>query len=87
MEILYENIIEGQKHNFDISKNVDSAGTPYDLLSIMHYEPLAWSKNGRPTIIAKGSGRNKFETSKEPTETDVDELNIAYQCERNEGKI
>jgi hypothetical protein len=45
VKILVDNIEAGQEHNFEIKKNVDPAGTAYDLLSIMHYAPTAFSKN------------------------------------------
>merc|ERR1719186_1026603 len=85
VEVVFNNIEEGQAHNFEIQPNVDPAGTPYDLLSIMHYSPTAFSKNGEPTIIAKDSGGDQFGTTEEPTNTDVYELNVAYQCEMNTG--
>ena len=46
----------------------------------MHYAPTAFSKNGEPTSIAKGGGGSKFRSTEEPTETDLYELNVAYQC-------
>ena len=58
---------------------MDPAGTTYDLLSIMHYSPDAFSKNGRPTIVAKSSNAN-FGYTEEPTATDLLELNEAYNC-------
>merc|ERR1711915_186560 len=50
-------------------QRVDPAGTTYDLQSIMHYEPTAFSKNGRPTIISK-SGETSFGNTEEPTQTE-----------------
>merc|ERR1711915_239068 len=73
------NIEPGMRHNFDIQKQVDPFGTTYDLQSIMHYEPTAFSKNGKPTIISK-SGETSFGNTQEPTQTDLYELNKAYQC-------
>lgn len=85
MQILADNIEPGQEHNFEIKNNVDPAGTAYDLLSIMHYAPTAFSKNGEPTIIAKGGKGSKFGTTEEPSETDLYELNVAYDCNAETG--
>jgi hypothetical protein len=50
IRILFENIEEGQEHNFDqhISDG-DDIGR-YDFGSIMHYDEFAFSKNDQPTI-------------------------------------
>lgn len=39
-----------QKYSPEI---VTSFGVPYNIQSIMHYDNLAFSKNGQPTIKAK----------------------------------
>jgi len=85
VQIVFDNIIAGMEHNFEIQKHVNPVGTSYDLLSIMHYPPTAFSKNGRPTIIAKGGAGTEFGTTQEPTETDLYELNTAYQCKTDTG--
>jgi len=53
IEIINENIISSQKHNFDkhILDGTDLG--PYDFGSIMHYPATAFSKNGQATIRAK----------------------------------
>jgi PKD repeat protein len=51
VEILFDNIIEDKKHNFD--KNCDGAtdiGDNYDFGSIMHYPLDAFTSNDQPTI-------------------------------------
>lgn len=47
------NIQAGREHNFNqhVSDGDNIGGYDYD--SIMHYPPLAFSGNGRPTIVAK----------------------------------
>ena len=65
--MLLKNVEAGQEDQFEIKKNVDVANTGfdnqfsmdpflfyprYDLMSIMHYAPTAFSKNGKPTIQA-----------------------------------
>merc|ERR1719320_630456 len=51
----------------------------------MHYPPTAFSKNGRPTILARGGAGEEVGTTQEPTETDLYELNTAYQCNTDTG--
>ena len=87
VKIVFRNIVAGQKHNFEIKENVNPAGTPYDLLSTMLYAPTAFSKNGQPTIIAKGKAGSKFGNTKEPTATDLYELNVAYECTTETGTV
>lgn len=54
IQIVWDNIVETHKHNFD--KHVldgEDLGS-YDYGSIMHYPATAFSKNGQPTILALG---------------------------------
>lgn len=52
VKILWENIEKGKKHNFDKKEDYlyPIKIFEYDYQSIMHYEPLAYSKNGKKTI-------------------------------------
>jgi astacin len=53
--IIYENIESGMEHNFDQQiADGDDVG-PYDFDSIMHYPCIAFSRNGKPTIIPRNS--------------------------------
>ncbi|XP_017002845.2 zinc metalloproteinase nas-14 [Drosophila takahashii] len=53
VEIHMENIKSGHEHNFKklLPNGVSDFGLGYDYDSIMHYGPLAFSKNGKPTIV------------------------------------
>merc|ERR1719158_522119 len=82
VEILLENVQGGEEHQFEIKKNVDTANTHYDLASIMHYGPLAFTTNGEATIKSKYG--ESFGDTQEPTATDLWELNHAYGCKTQE---
>jgi hypothetical protein len=70
VRIQYENIIQGQQHNFDQHiTDGDDIGR-YDFGSIMHYGPTAFSKNNLPTIVPLGgqaigqrNGLSEFDVS------------------------
>lgn len=53
--VLKENIQRGEEYQFEKLSpwETSSFNTPYDYFSIMHYGSHAFSRNGRPTIIAK----------------------------------
>lgn len=50
-------IVSGMLRNFEKypQKVIDTLGMPYDFSSIMHYHKLAFSRNGRPTIVPRNS--------------------------------
>eukprot|EP00111_Clytia_hemisphaerica_P019376 TCONS_00057196-protein len=56
VQIMWENIADGQAHNFEKYSNerVDDLGSIYDYSSIMHYGKKGFSKNDKPTILVIG---------------------------------
>lgn len=54
IEIIWENIIPDQMHNFDMHAQDGEDLGPYDYGSIMHYPATAFSVNGGATIRAVG---------------------------------
>jgi len=88
VKILFENIEYGQKHNFKKQKvsALDPVDTPYDYLSLMHYESNAFSKNGKPTILAKDkSMQDKMGRVLELSKYDKIHLNKMYCGKRPTG--
>jgi len=52
VQVHYENVIPGAEPNFDIWTGSRTHGT-YDFLSIMHYRPSNFSRNGADTITVR----------------------------------
>lgn len=56
-------------------------GTPYDYHSIMHYNSLAFTANGKPTIVPKDSGYTDVIGQRHGlSEGDIKRINIKYKC-------
>ncbi|XP_043953605.1 low choriolytic enzyme-like [Gambusia affinis] len=79
VEIHFENIEEGMAHNF-FKTDTNNLGTPYDFNSIMEYDNTAFSKNGKPTIVAKRDPKMKFGHAKEFSVNDIARVNKLYKC-------
>uniref|UniRef100_A0A672H6B2 Metalloendopeptidase n=1 Tax=Salarias fasciatus TaxID=181472 RepID=A0A672H6B2_SALFA len=79
VRILFENILQGLEGNFK-KVETNNLGTPYDLMSVMQYYKYAFSKNGKPTILAKSDPDLNFGYSDAMTQNDIDRVNRLYQC-------
>ncbi|XP_072236050.1 high choriolytic enzyme 1-like [Leuresthes tenuis] len=77
--ILTQNIKKGKKHNFK-KKQTNNLKTPYDFKSIMEYSNDAFSKNGKPTIIAKCDPNLKFGHATKMSSNDILRINRLYRC-------
>ncbi|KTD65981.1 Dot/Icm T4SS effector Zinc-dependent metalloprotease LegP [Legionella spiritensis] len=56
IQIVWENIEENHKHNFNQHLTDGKDYGEYDYQSIMHYSPYAFSKNGKQTIVPLQEG-------------------------------
>uniref|UniRef100_A0A3P9HAN2 Metalloendopeptidase n=1 Tax=Oryzias latipes TaxID=8090 RepID=A0A3P9HAN2_ORYLA len=83
--IVWDNILKGKEHNFDKvgSDQSTTHGTPYDYMSVMHYDNNAFTNGNGSTIITKDP---KFEDvigqRMEMSYYDVQELNNLYKCSK-----
>ncbi|XP_061178342.1 uncharacterized protein LOC133186981 [Saccostrea echinata] len=79
IDILFNNIPQNGRHNFDISDTFDR--TPYDVESIMQYPLTSFSQNGGKTMQLKDTRLEVLiDTAKTFTHNDIKEITIAYQC-------
>jgi len=84
VDVHWENI--GQfKDAFDIVKNTDSLGVPYDYESIMHYPWNAFSSNGKNTMTPKRDLKGK-QPYVELSKLDAEQTSHMYNCPAIERK-
>ncbi|XP_074635197.1 uncharacterized protein LOC141893713 isoform X1 [Acropora palmata] len=82
VEVLWENIQDGQSHNFNKYDRgrIDTLEIPYDYDSIMHYREDSYSKNGKPTMRSIKDSSRPLGQNKGFTSLDVQGINSLYQC-------
>uniref|UniRef100_A0A1A7WGR8 Metalloendopeptidase n=2 Tax=Iconisemion striatum TaxID=60296 RepID=A0A1A7WGR8_9TELE len=79
VQILFENIEDEYKFAFE-KKNTNNLGTPYDFYSVMEYHNYAFSKNGKPTIVARRDPSLRIGNAMEMSVNDITRTNKLYQC-------
>ncbi|XP_055072463.1 high choriolytic enzyme 1 [Misgurnus anguillicaudatus] len=77
--ILWENIIENQRHNFR-KYETNNLNTLYDYSSVMHYGRYAFSEDGGPTIIPKPDPYIPIGQRDGPSPLDIHKINVLYNC-------
>jgi len=86
VNIHYGNIQKGLAYAFDIQRNIDSLGTPYDLNSMMHYSSIAFAKyRGQKTITTKDSSKqhiiDTYNRISGFSPIDIKQINLMYKCD------
>uniref|UniRef100_A0A3Q2CF53 Metalloendopeptidase n=1 Tax=Cyprinodon variegatus TaxID=28743 RepID=A0A3Q2CF53_CYPVA len=81
VRILFNNIKRKQQYNFQ-KKRTNNLETPYDFSSVMHYNKYAFSKNGLPTIEAKGDPAPAFGNARQMSTNDIIRVNKLYRCSK-----
>jgi len=79
VRILTENIMSGKETNFQ-KVGTNNLGTPYDFNSVMHYSNYAFSKNRKPTIVAKSNPNLSFGRATTMSANDIARVNRLYGC-------
>ncbi|XP_031179627.1 high choriolytic enzyme 1-like isoform X1 [Sander lucioperca] len=79
VSILTANIQPGFVSNF-VKVATNNLGTPYDFNSVMQYSKYSFSKNGLPTITAKGNPNLVFGNAPQISVNDVARVNKLYKC-------
>ncbi|KAF7638068.1 Metalloendopeptidase, partial [Meloidogyne graminicola] len=89
IDIIWPNIDKGALDQFgkmDLSKT-SYYGQPYDYKSILHYDSLAFSKNGLPTMLPKKTGfATTIGNARDFSEIDLMKINKMYGCEQQQQK-
>ena len=63
----------------------DTLNERYDLKSVMHYPRMAFSANGRPTIVAKGNPNTPLGQRRGFSPIDIRQINKLYKCRGGGG--
>ncbi|PAV82998.1 hypothetical protein WR25_01885 [Diploscapter pachys] len=81
IDIIWQNIDRGALDQFgrvDLSKT-SYYGQPYDYKSILHYDSLAFSKNGFPTMLPKVKSAT-IGNARDFSDVDLAKINRMYNC-------
>ncbi|KAG5672807.1 hypothetical protein PVAND_002899 [Polypedilum vanderplanki] len=80
VKILTENILSDRRDNFmKLNEGEDETfGVSYDYESVMHYSPLAFTSNGKPTIKSLKGEKSNMGQREKLSEKDIKKINKMY---------
>ncbi|XP_052863721.1 zinc metalloproteinase nas-4-like [Anopheles cruzii] len=80
--IQLDNVQTGTASNFDKAQagSTNNFGVQYDYGSVMHYSATAFSKNGKPTIVAKQTFTGTMGQRDGFSAKDLTKLKLMYNC-------
>ncbi|XP_017475747.1 PREDICTED: high choriolytic enzyme 1 [Rhagoletis zephyria] len=82
VNIQIQNVQPSAAPNFEKAQSTIAFGVPYDYGSVMHYSANAFSRNGRPTIVAVRPGGNQLMGQRDGFSAfDIEKLNKMYNCD------
>jgi len=85
VEVVWENIYDGLEGAFaKVNPQwFDNFDTPYDLLSVLHYQRWAFSKNGQDTLVPRDRRYvDLMGAAGVQSPGDIQRLNNMYECKR-----
>ena len=92
IDIVWANIKEHHRQNFDIEVNVDSLGEEYDPYSIMHYGSYFFTSNGQRTIrlrpgpLNSAYKENQMGQRNQLSASDIRQANRLHKCRQKCGR-
>ena len=92
IDIIWANIKEHHRQNFDVEVNIDSLGEEYDPYSIMHYGSYFFTSNGRRTIrLRSGPFSSAYRESEmgqrnQLSGSDIRQANRLHKCRQKCGR-
>lgn len=83
IKIEWDNVIDGAEIYLQKAEEINSLGSTYDYLSIMHYPGDAYAINNTICTILNSTVMNQWETMGQRvklSDRDIDQLRLLYQC-------
>jgi Astacin (Peptidase family M12A) len=82
VKIRFENIDKSMAYNFDKVSSVDygNFNTAYDYFSVMHYNRVAFSINGKDTMVPTNPDYINIIGQKKISLGDIARINNMYKC-------